>query len=223
MSQILKRCFQYYGKMQVQRHGFWFIDIPRTSSSSLRVELANVYGCTYGKRRLIEKEYSIRHPFPDHIPAKRMKEILGLKLWKRIYKFTFVRNPWDRMVSLYNYRKKVGHIPADMTFRDYLFCLKDSEFSKGGLFPFHAYYYGCSDYVLDDNHDIIVDFIGRYENRRSDIARIAAKIGCDSLGNLAIQKASSSNKHYSDYYDRETREIIKTLYEKDIDLFNYEL
>ena len=152
-----------------------------------------------------------------------MKEILGPKIWKRIYTFTLVRNPWDRMVSLYNYRRKIGRIPIDMNFRDYIFCLKNSEWgSEGGLFTFHGSYYGCSDYVLDENNEIIVDFIGRYENRKNDIARIAAKIGCDSIGKLTIQKATPLKKHYSDYYDKETRDIIKTLYEKDIYLFNYE-
>lgn len=208
--------------MRVRRYGFWFIDIPRTSSSSIRAELGKVYGMPYGKWNLIEKKQRSQQIFDDHVPAKQMKEILGPKLWKKIYTFTLVRNPWDRMVSLYNYRTKVGRIPADMTFRDYIFCLKNSEWgSKGGLFAFHSSYLGCSDYVLDENNDIIVDFIGRYENRGKDIARIATKIGCDSLGNLSIQKAIPINQHYSDYYDRETQKIIETLYEKDIYLFNY--
>lgn len=211
--------------MQIRRHGFWFIDIPRTSSSSIRAELGKRYGIVYGKLKLIEKKHRSKQIFKDHTPAKQMKEILGPKLWKRIYTFTLVRNPWDRMVSLYHYRRKVGRIPDDITFRDYIFCLKDSKSkwgSEDGLFSYHGSYYGCSDYVLDENNEIIVDFIGKYENRRDDIAKIAAYIGCKSIGKLAIQKSAPSNKHYSDFYDEETRKIINTLYEKDISLFDYE-
>lgn len=220
LNRIKKRLERANIKMQILRNRFWFVDIPRTSSSSIKVELAKRYGVIYGKSNLIERKYSTKLCMPDHIPSIKMKEFLGPVLWNTVFVFTFVRNPWDRMVSHYFYRKKIGQIPSDMRFRDYVLELNESIGS--GRFRKHYHYYGLSNYILGDRGEVICDFIGRYENRDRDIREIAKTIGFEELGNLRIQKASPTDKHYSEYYDEESRDIIRSLYKTDIELFDYD-
>lgn len=222
MGRFGRKFKQQYGVMQIRRNGFWFVDIPRTSSSSIKVELSKRYGAAYGKSNLIEKEHASRRIFDGHVPAKKMRKMVGEESWKRIFTFTFVRNPWDRMASMYHYRHKIGQIPADISFRDYIFALEKSSGVRGTIFQFPVFYFSSSDYILDDDGNILVDFVGRFETRDRDLKEIVRKIGYESLGDAWIQRASPAGQHYSTHYDDETREIVRRLYQQDLDIFGYE-
>jgi hypothetical protein len=222
MSSFGRKIKQQYGVMQIRRHGFWFVDIPRTSSSSIKVELSKRYGVAYGKSNLIEKEHASLRIFDGHMPAKKIRRLVGEKTWERIFTFTFVRNPWDRMASLYHYRHKIGQISSDWSFREYILTLDKCSGVRGTIFQIPLFYRGSSDYILDDDGSILVDFIGRYETRDRDLKEIARKIGHESLGDAWIQRASPAGRHYSTYYDDETREIVRRRYQRDLDLFGYE-
>lgn len=218
---VLKNIYRAYGRFLIVRHGFWFVDIPRTSSSSIRSELGKHFGRVYGKKNVLEKELASEQIFPDHLPARKMSAFLGNSKWNSIFTFTLVRNPWDRIYSMYNYRRRVGdELPKEWSFRDYVLALGKAS-SESKFFKYHGYRYGASDYVLGKNGEIIVDYIGKYENRLHDLNLIASYLGLSKLGELTIQRASPKNKHYSEYYDPETRDIIGRLYAKDIELFDY--
>lgn len=206
------------GRSIVSKHGFWYIDIPRTSSTSIRAELSRHFFLAYGKQNLLEKSHARFQLFPDHMPAIEMRDMLSHSVWDKIFTFTIVRNPWERIFSMYNYRKKKGSIPSSLSFRDYVFALKDYNNNKN-LFKFKEYYYGCSDYILDEKENLIVDFIVRFENRADDLKVIASKINCDDIGNIHTQRATE--KSYIQFYDLETKKIIGNIYKKDIDMFKY--
>lgn len=240
--QKIRRLYkEYYGTVQIRKNGFWFLDIPRTSSTSIKAELGRIYGPPYGKAKLLtdqnytkelpsdyfvalkQKKHYVNRIFDDHIPAIEMQKVIGEKIWEKIFVFTFVRNPWDRILSLYYYIKQRDDILNDMQFRDYVYAIYNFiETGKGSLFRNREYYYlSASDYILDANGKILVNFIGKYENRNDDLKIIAQKIGCKQLDKLEINKSNRINKHYSEYYDRETQAIVRTIYSKDIELFDY--
>jgi len=209
------------GVKQIKKHGFWFIDIPRTSSTSIRVELGSAYGPAFGKSDVFEKGFKQIQFIPSHLTAKIMKDNLGSNEWEKIFSFTLVRNPWDRMVSLYHYRLKSNLLRQDMKFSEFVKRLKPDMFGKEGTYNYFGHYFGCADYIIDENDNVIVSFVGKYENRDKDLKYIADKIGLPGLGKLALQKALTDNKHYSEYYDEHTKNIIENVYAKDIELFKY--
>ena len=220
----LKRAYgalqRAYGRHLVRRDGFWFVDIPRTSSSSIRVELAKRFGMAHGKGNLMDGQHAGVHLFPSHQPAREMAILLGVSLWERIFTFTVVRNPWDRVVSIYHYRRKVGSIPRSLCFRDYVLALRDASVQVR-LFRYHGYRYGAADYVLGGDGEMLVDYVVRYEQRTEGLQYVAARLHFPELGALAIQGASPGRRHYSAYYDAETRAIVASLYKRDADLFGY--
>lgn len=242
-NNIKAKQIEQFAISQILKHGFLFIDIPRTSSTSIRVELGLTFGIPYSKKNTLDKKYSKPQIFRDHMPAKFLKARFGNKLWERIFVFTLVRNPWDRTYSMYNYRRKSGSIPANLGFRDYVIELNNSvkdkieniaknlsiidflDLKKPGdgriTFNYAPYYLSCSNYIYDNNGNKLVNYVGKYENREHDLNVIAKKIGLNNLGNIHTQEASLSS-HYSENYDNETRDIISFLYEDDIKNFNYE-
>jgi len=169
----------------------------------------------------MDKKHATPQIFKDHIPARQMRAFLGNEAWKRIFTFTIVRNPWDRKYSMYHYREKTCRLPGKWDFRDYVLAL-GSACPNTHLFKQHAYRYGASDYVLGENGELIVDFTARYEDRSNDLRIIASRLKIDSLGELNVQAATPRNRHYSEFYDAQTTEIVRGLYKKDIELFGYE-
>jgi hypothetical protein len=208
-----------YAKYKILKNGFWFVDIPRTSSSSIKSELGKKYGIAYGKSNIFEQKYSNQQIFPDHLPAREMRKILGAERWENLFTFTLVRNPWDRILSLYNYRLKVDSIPKSMSFPDYVGELRRMD---DKYFKYWGYRYSSYEYTIAEDGQKLISFIGKFENRQQDLAFIANKIKCNALGNVFVQKASPEGEHYSTCYNHKTRSIIEQVFRKDIEYFEYE-
>ena len=222
----------------MKKYGFWFVDIPRTSSTSIRTELSeNISiefckklapsGIAYHSERYFEQSRYLRyinsskilnHTYSSHISAKKVKRILGGDaLWSKIFTFSIVRNPWDRAFSsfrqyCYTRGDKTG-ITDPAIFVRYLTNKLDRTFEHE--------FYTSSSFVTDENGKIIVDFIARYENREKDLQYIGQKIGFPDLGRAHLWK-TSDGKHYSRFYNDETRELVRDMYADDIKLFGYE-
>jgi uncharacterized protein YpuA (DUF1002 family) len=82
-------------------------------------------------------------------------------------------------------------------------------------------------WITDDQGNVAVDYIGRFENLPSDFNKVLDKVNqthtlpSRSLWTQRRLNASDGAKHYSHYYDDETLEIVRKLYEKDIEYFGY--
>ncbi len=162
------------------------------------------------------------------------------------FKFIFVRNPWDRLVSwfsmidearkvtwlasrrserarvLYHYSKtlwlwKYVH-KHGRTFGDFILQCSGVIGSElqGGLSPIS---FNQLDYMTDEKGNSLVDFIGRFENFQEDLRKIGSKINLD-LEDIPVINVSK-HKHYSEYYTPETRDAVAKMYQRDIEYFNY--
>tara|TARA_Y100000389_G_C17419498_1_gene495833 strand:- start:922 stop:1557 length:636 start_codon:yes stop_codon:yes gene_type:complete len=128
------------------------------------------------------------------------------------YKFALVRNPFDWQVSMFNYMNlKKDHRQHDtiknMSFDEYIEwrCFKDLNFQ--------------SDYVTDENNNIIVDYIGKYENFDDEIKTIEKSLGFK----LKVPYINKTNhRHYSKYYNKHTVELITKYFEIDFKNFDYQ-
>lgn len=131
------------------------------------------------------------------------------------FKFTFVRNPWDRLVSVWTY----FHTTVDLelkiqcTFREFVLdgIFTDNELVYSHAKPQTPFFY------LDG--EFYVDFVGRYETLDRDWATVAAHLG---LPRRLPQLNVSIHKLYAAYYDDETREVVRDFYREEIELLNYE-
>jgi hypothetical protein len=82
-------------------------------------------------------------------------------------------------------------------------------------------------WLTDEQGHVAVDYIGRFENLPSDFNKVLEMIDQThplpprSLWTQRRLNASDGAKHYSHYYDDETLETVRKLYEKDIEYFGY--
>jgi len=133
------------------------------------------------------------------------------------FKFTFVRNPYERAVSLYSYLLHSDRIPADATFLDY--CRIMADCSPIGLYSVRKLSV-CNPQVrwLEN---ISLDYIGRTESIDRDMEQISARLG------LAIPHVPHENKSIrsscQDYYCRESVELVQDFYKEDFREFGYSL
>tara|TARA_Y100000310_G_C20633704_1_gene790046 strand:+ start:814 stop:1425 length:612 start_codon:yes stop_codon:yes gene_type:complete len=192
-----------------------FIHIPCTAGSSIEK-------CIFGKDWWGEDRKT------KHIFANQAKKIYK-DYWNDYFKFSFVRNPWDRFISMGKYphwhKINVSHQvgKAKIIFDEYL-----DFFSGNEILEFNTKEYLDQDKFIKNsiylnyiNEEI--DFIGKFENLKENFAFIKKKL--DVKEDLPhIEKTNRNGIErlpYREYYNNETRDIVFSLQEKDIKSFGY--
>ena len=141
----------------------------------------------------------------DHIPANVIRQyILD---WDDYFSFTFVRNPYDRMVSFYKYwlsRKSNA--------------LKFEDFLENFLHKFkeHRNQYNW----VSLRGSVIVTYIGRTENFDNDIRHIGRVIGITIPNNIVSKNVNRTDDYHS-YYTKRSIRLIQKYCAKDLDCFGY--
>ena len=206
-----------YIQTRIQEVKFWFVDIPRTGSTSLKAVLSAKHGRIFGKNGV--RQGVKKGLIADHTTALEMIELIGEVTWDQIFTFSFVRNPWDRLVSLYLYRTQIEPV-TDMSFKDFVLqnCLPQPNMEhlidNQGMENWR--------YVCDEDGNQIVDFVGKYENRSEDLKTVSECIEIPYEKLIMHKYSVTERTQYSDYYDDETRQLIADRYARDIELFDYQ-
>ena len=170
------------------------------------------------------------HPEPrfHHMGIKELINYYPDLEINKFYKFAFVRNPWERFVSLYldmclnrNGNKKIMNYSL-------LKNKKETIFYKTKNFKEFAKSFESSNWIkethfknqydfLNIKDEICMDFIGRFENLKEDWKKIKNDIGLNYLGEIGHQRKSNLNlSKYKEFYDNETIDIVSRIYKKDI-------
>ncbi len=142
------------------------------------------------------------------------------------FKFAFVRNPWDRIYSQYNYVKNTLKMEiAQHGFENYLLMCEEALNSKAFLFGrdreiFVRHMTNQLEWLMIDNK-LQVDFIGRYENIEEDFVYVNKQLKND----LILPYNNKSLKKREDYhlaYNDRTIELVAKWHSKDIEYFKYD-
>jgi hypothetical protein len=207
-------------------YNFLSISIQKTGTKTIRDTLDQI-------DNVILSNVDPKSPYYQHVTAQRLKEEFDDKgwVWDDYFKFTFVRNPWAREVSMYSYKQKMAHewkhglakfskkIPTDLIQgKNCNEFIKKHPTLKDAIMKTHIT--SQYDFIYDKNGKQLIDFIGKLENLQEDFNTICDKIGIPKQ--KLPHRNKTKHKHYTEYYDDETRSIVAEKYAKDIEYFGYE-
>lgn len=212
---------------------FVFVHIPKNAGTSVLKWLCEIhavddYCLSYFKDPRNRNPFA-GPPFLNHLTANEILKhrYVSKEKWDRAFKFCIVRNPWDRMVSEYSWRRpsllaRKSRLPWNFrTFVSYWrHTLVDSHLKgrdgRRHLLAQHRF-------VLDRKGKMLVDYVCRYENLVPDLQYVFKQIGLPSPDQI-FQENRSPRKHsnYRDFYDDDLKNQVKRLYRKDIDYFGYQ-
>ncbi|MGD8175224.1 sulfotransferase family 2 domain-containing protein [Marinimicrobium sp. ARAG 43.8] len=161
---------------------------------------------------------------PYHYTAWHYRVIFGRKAFNRFFKFTFVRNPWDRLYSAYQYLKNGGWDDKDRVWaeRHWGDITSFEQFVTEWLTPerlsSHLHLRPQSYFLKDARGRVMVDYLGYFEHLPEDFARIAKHVNPEAR--LAHTNASKRGD-YRDVYNRKMIHKVGKLYSEDVDSFGY--
>jgi hypothetical protein len=163
-----------------------------------------------------------------HLRIPHYELIFSQHEFETYFKFTFVRNPWDRLVSAFLFLKKGGANKQDKAWADENL----SEFDDFHTFVtrwvnrrnVNSWKHFVPQYKFlcePRSQTPKVDFIGYFERIEADFAYIQKRLGSNS--NLQhLNKTSGRKRDYTEYYTQATSKIVADVYEEDIRLFRYD-
>ncbi len=204
---------------------FIFVHIPKTAGTSITRYLdkyLSYQDLVVGSTKLgeiIQPYYQEKYKIGKHSPAKRIKKIMGNETWNEYFSFSLVRNPWDRMVSLYEWcckRKFDLKICVEARKAGSFSSFLRSECFKEVDSQLH--------YLTNPKGDIIVDFVGKQESIQNDFEYICNKIEIPEV-DMSIFKRNVSRSLYDyrkHYLTNEDIEIVGNQFSSEIKIFNYE-
>jgi hypothetical protein len=188
--------------MTNHKHKFIFIHIPKTGGQS-------VWAFFYGNNW--RRVNNIKPGTSHHLNCT--KELLN-----EYFVWTTVRNPYSRTVSMWKFLKKYRQISRKLSFNDFINYLHLDLLNLNRAHEKHPL--GQIDFIESLIGSIEnLDFVGRLENIQQDFNNVCDKIGIPQQ--QLPHKNKSKHKHYTEYYDDETRSIVAEKYAKDIEYFGY--
>lgn len=200
-------------------HKFIFLRMRKVASSSMREILQPLCIPRPGgrlqhllSRARLEWDYH-NYVFRAHDPILAARRRMPVEAFNNYFKFAFVRNPWERLVSEYEFILKrprhgrhkrvkgLGSFPA---------------FIKMQVHRKDAYQ---SNMLCDGNGELLMDFVGKLETLDADWRTVCEKIGIahQTLPHINVTK----RKPYQDYYDQAGIDLVAKHWAREIELFGY--
>ena len=161
----------------------------------------------------------------EHAPAD-WYQLLDPEKFDQYFKFTFVRNPWDRAVSAYTYLLQGGSAASDedQEWSRFVASFESfDDFAKQWITAENVQRYAlftpqCA-FLKDKFGRISMDFIGRFENLEQDFATVAQRLGTQT--NLPHINSSRS-RDFRDYYSEASVQAVAKAYAEDIETLEYQ-
>jgi len=191
---------------------FVYVQVPKVACTSIKQALLPAFGVEWqeGDRTV--------HNSLRKSKARVSKRTLSRPRFRNAYRFSFVRNPFDRVVSAYfskvkNTRRNLLRQPGVYTgmpfgeFVEVVCAAPDGEADQ------HI----RSQWTFLDG--VRMDFVGRMENMGDDWARVVGAIGVPP--DLPHANRSGAREGYRYFYDDELARKVAERYRDDLEMFGY--
>lgn len=165
----------------------------------------------------------------NHMPAKEVKAHISSDVWNNYFKFTTVRNPYDKLISEFYFKKfkfDEGVLKNDFFFAQNLF---DSKNNKATIETFQKWvrekkFAIDTDKFYEDGIDYM-DYYIRYENLNEGIEYVCNKLDIPFEADK-IPRLKSGIRNVAvpitEFYDNECIEIVYNAFPWEFKKFNYQ-
>ncbi len=169
----------------------------------------------------------------ENLPGINKKELVK---YKNYFKFCFVRNPWDRLVSCYGNKIKTdpslnsigitnGIASGFLRFGVFKAGMSFDEFVRAVVnipdVDADPHFKSQYTFIAKETGEKLVDFIGKLENAEEDFLYVLNRLNRTDIL-IPHFKKNSNKKHYREYYTPDVRDMVSKRYSKDIQMFGYD-
>lgn len=218
-------------------HRFVYLFNPKVASTSILNALFPLFDLgpdvkvlkNFEEDAHLKNVHGLFRQSPYHINKATLLE----RMWnpyQHYFKFAFVRNPWDRLVSCYmskvvqggsgmKMRKYGGiRIRRDMTFEEFAKAVCQIPDEEANIHFRSQHVFVCDD---GPEKHLLADFVGRFENLEEDFEFVAERIGLKT-GLPHAGSSRSKNLHsYRTFYDENLARMVGERYREDVEIFGY--
>ena len=206
---------------------FLYIHIYKTAGTSLRAVLdcyaSAPWSYTMNRSRVLQRfdRWGVHLPtrygqvVGKHLKLHEARVLLGDRRMSDLWSFTFVRNTWDWLVSIYHYILKDRYHP------DHAYVSSLGSFEKfiewyitEGKYEFQ------SDFILNEDGAVGVDYVARFDNLAEECLFIGERLGLP-LSTLPHHNVSSRLRDYRSYYSDALVARVEGVFKADIDRFAF--
>lgn len=228
--------------MLSQKYNCIFVHIPKVAGQSIEHVFLDLHGLSWEDRApLLMRPNSDPLAGPPRLAHLTASEYVSCghvtqQEYDDCFTFSFVRNPWSRIVSIYKY---LGYTEI-MPFKQFL----REDFKDKGEWEPRLLVKSQYDYLFDENDEQLVNYIGRFEELQAGFDHVCNEIGLPqttlpyvnktgsaAANNKALKRFVKSispfhrsyevNGHYTEFYDSESKLLVASMYEKEIETFKY--
>lgn len=223
-------------------HQTIFVHIPKVAGQSIETMFLNDLKLNWSQRdELLLRRKKLFEKGPlrlAHLKAHQYVDLnyINQKSFNEYFKFSFVRNPYSRAYSHYKY---LGYSKV-CTFEFFVLNILKKKLKQN-----HFFFISQTDYLYNSNEELLVDFVGKFENLEQDIKHVIDKANLKTKALPFVNKSKNEIKRgiskviknpltlanlkldnevfkdYRDAYNEKTIEAVGKLYSNDLKNFQY--
>ena len=200
-----------------------YLIVSKVACTSIKMTIGKSYG-TYSQQPMAIHDNALWNYHYGNLPSA----------YRSFYKFAFVRNPFDRLVSCYRdkiifdgpneiyqrpYFSQYNYsIPPNISFRDFVNIIINIPDTRADR------HFKSQHSILYFRGKKMVDFIGKFENMKKDWQNLAQRYHFDTqLARVhKTKKKAGVHSDYRLYYTEELVQLVYKRYRDDIELFGYQ-
>jgi hypothetical protein len=194
---------------------FIFTHVPKAAGKSIRFLL----GLPEFAHQFKSDSQNIEYGF-GHYP---LADFADRDYFHAYFKFAFVRNPYDRLVSAFAYLNSGGCNAVDQMFFEKYLRIYDNNFAAFAedlpQLLTAQHFRPQVFWLCNAGGALLTDFVGRYENLEHDLDVIAKRLELSFAPPPVIN--ASRHAPYRSYYDDATRRRVALAYAEDLERFKY--